>query len=284
MIAATLLWASNTVAVKFALRDIPPFALTPLRVTLAAIALAVAHALTGGRFHLRREERGNLFKLSLSGVALSFLCLTTGLNYTSVSHAVFINALVPMAVLLIARAHGVERITPPKLAGLLLSLGGVLALVMDQTGGRGAGWKGDLLVMVSACSFALFTVESKKIAAVHPNLEFTAFAFLAAVVWLSPLLIVELGRVPWRAVTWAGWSSLLYSAVFGSAGAYLIYNYSLRLLPPSRAAAFHYLQPVLATVFGVMIFHDRFTARFGLGAALILTGLAIARQRWLTTT
>ena len=193
-----------------------------------------------------------------------------------------------MAVLLIARAHGLERITAAKMAGLLMSLGGVLALVMDQTGGRGAGWKGDLLIIVSACSFAFFTVESKKIASAHPNapgipgapsLEFTAFAFLGATVWLSPLLALELFRVQWYEVTLTTWSSLIYSAVFGSAGAYLVYNYSLRQLPPSRAAAFHYLQPVLATVFGVMIFHDRFTTRFAVGAALILTGLGIPAGR-----
>lgn len=75
MTAATLLWASNTVAVKFAVQEIPPFALTSLRVTLAAAALAVAHALTGGRFHLRPGEKGSLLKLSLSGVALILIGL-----------------------------------------------------------------------------------------------------------------------------------------------------------------------------------------------------------------
>ncbi|MBI2817903.1 MAG: DMT family transporter [Acidobacteria bacterium] len=283
MSVATVLWASNTVAVKLAVQQIPPLALTSLRVTLAAITLAAAHWITGGMFYVRPGERANLFKLSLTGVALSFLFLTTGLSYTSVSHAVFINALVPMAVLLIARAHGMERITAPKVAGLLLSLGGVLALVMDHGGGRAAGWKGDLLIMISVSCFALFTVESKKLGTSHSPLEFTAFAFIAAAVTLTPLFAFQAPRVDWNGVTWIAWAGLLYSAVFGSAGAYLTYTFSLRLLPPSRAAAFHYMQPVLATFFGVAIFHDRFTAQFALGATLILAGLAITRQRWLTT-
>jgi len=76
-----------------------------------------------------------------------------------------------------------------------------------------------------------------------------------------------------------GWSSLLYSAIFGSAGAYLTYYYSLRSFPASQVAAFHYLQPALATAMGIVVFHDSFTARFGIGAALILVGLAVAKRR-----
>jgi drug/metabolite transporter (DMT)-like permease len=279
LILATVFWASNSIAVKLALRQIPQLATAALRVTLAAAVLAALHARNGGRFHFPKIERRKLLKLSFSGVSLSFLCYTMGLNYTSVSHTVFINALVPVAVLLIARMHGLETITPTRLVGVLLSLAGVLSLALDQPGGHGPGWIGDLLVLGSVLWFAIFTVESKKIASAHAALEFNAFTFLAAALWFSPLLLAELVRLPWREITWLGWSSLLYSAVFGSAGAYLTYYYSLRLLPASRVAAFHYLQPVLATVLGVIIFHDRFTARFAIGAALILAGLAVARQR-----
>ena len=283
MSLATLFWASNAIAVKLALREVPELATVALRVTLAAATLAVLHALTGGHFHLRRSERGNFWRLSLSGVAASFFCYTLGLNYTSVSHAVFINSLVPMSVLLIARIQGLEKITPAKFAGLLLSLAGVLSLAFDkaqtQLGGTGPGWSGDLLVLGSVWCFAFFTVESKKLASAHPSLEFTTFAFLGAALWLSPLLAVESVRVSWKQITWLGWSSLLYSGMLGSAAAYLTYYYSLRLLPASRVAAFHYLQPALATALGVWIIHDNITARFGVGAALILAGLSLGQGR-----
>jgi len=278
-----MFWASNAIAVKLTLQEVPQLATVALRVTLAAATLALLHALSGGRFHLRTSEQGNFWRLSLSGIAASFFCYTLGLNYTSVSHTVFINALVPMAVLLVARIHGLETITPAKLVGLLLSLSGVLALAIDKTqtqsGGTGPGWSGDLLVMGSVWCFAYFTVESKKLASSHPSLEFNAFTFLGAALWLSPLLAVESFRVPWNQITWLGWSSLLYSGIFGSAAAYLTYYYSLRLLPASRVATFHYLQPALATALGVWIFHDRITVRFGVGAALILAGLSVAQGR-----
>src|SRR5262249_47984732 len=151
-------WATNAVAVKLTLREIPQFATVALRLTLAAAALVVPHALLRGRFHLPKNERRNIWKLSFSGLTLSFVCFTLGLNYTSVSHGIFVNALVPIAVLVVARIEGLEEITRLQIAGLLVSLAGVLFLTLDKTGGPGPGWKGDLLVLGSVCFFAVFTV------------------------------------------------------------------------------------------------------------------------------
>ena len=137
-------------------------------------------------------------------------------------------------------------------------------------------------MMAAAFCVAFLTIGSKKIVSVYTSLEFNTLAFFMAALWLSPLLAVELLRIPWHQVTWLGWSSLFYSATFGSAGAYLAYYYSLQRLPASSVAASYYLQPALATVLGIIIFHDRFTARFGIGAILILAGLFVAQQRWLT--
>ncbi len=279
MMAATFLWSSNVVAVKFAVQELPQVTAAVLRVTLAALTLVLLHLLRGGSLHLGKGERRSFLKFSLFGLSLSFLFFTIGVNYTSVSHTVFVAALGPLVVLLLARWEGQERITPVKVAGLLLSLVGVLMLALDKTGGPGPSWQGDLLVMAGICCFSFFTVRSKKFAAAYPTLQFTTLAFLAAAVWFLPLLLWELTRLPWSEITWVGWSGLLYSATFGSAGAYLTYYYSLRLISASRAAAFHYLQPVLGAVLGVLFFQDILTAKFGTGAALILAGIFVARRR-----
>src|SRR5262249_12854923 len=148
--AATFFWVTNVIAVKFALQELPQFATLALRVTLASVALGSLRVLQGGRFDLRLLERRNILKLSLCGISLSFFCFTVGLNYTSVSHAVFLNSLVPIAVLVIARIEGLEGITGVQIAGLLLSTAGALSIALDKTGGRGPGLMGDILVVGSA--------------------------------------------------------------------------------------------------------------------------------------
>ena len=277
--AATFFWSSNVVAVKFAVQELPQVTAAVLRVTLAAAILVSLHLLRGGSLRLGGNERRSFLKFSLFGLSLSFLFFTIGVSYTSVSHTVFVAALGPLVVLLFARLEGQERITPVKVAGLLLSLAGVLLLALDQTGSPGPNWRGDLLILMAICCFSFFTVRGKRFAAAYPSLQFTTYAFLAAAVWFLPLLLWELTRLPWGEITWIGWSGLLYSATFGSAGAYLTYYYSLRLISASRAVAFVYLQPVLGTVLGVLFFQDALTARFGIGAVLILAGVAAAQRR-----
>lgn len=279
MMAATFFWSSNVVAVKFAVQELPQVTAAVLRITLAAVTLVLLHLLRGGSLRLGGSERWSFLKFSLFGLSLSFLFFTIGVNYTSVSHTVFVAALGPLVILLFARWEGQERITPVKMAGLLLSLGGVLLLALDKTEGPGPSWQGDLLVVVAICCFSFFTVRSKKFVAAYPTLQFTTLSFLAAALWFLPLLAWELTQLPWNEITWVGWSGLLYSATFGSAGAYLTYYYSLRLISASRAAAFAYLQPVLGTVLGVLFFQDILTAKFGIGAVLILAGIFVAQCR-----
>ena len=276
---ATLFWSSNAVAVKLALQEIPELATAPLRITLAAATLLAIYTARGERVRLRPGEAWRFLHLGLWGLALSFSLFTVGIHRTSISHAVFVGALTPMTVLLMAWRKGQERISPLRLGALLLSLAGVLLLALDRKPEAGPSWQGDVLVVGGVVCFAFYNVRGKELASFYPSLQFNTYCFLAAALWLSPLLLTELTRLPWDRITWVGWSSLLYSATVGSAGAYLTYYYSLRWVKVSRAAAFQYLQPPLGTAFGLLFFPEILTPRFLAGAALILAGIVVAEHR-----
>ncbi|MBI4465362.1 MAG: DMT family transporter [Acidobacteria bacterium] len=279
MVAATLFWSTNAIAVKLMLREIPVVTAAMLRVAVAAGLLAALYAWRGGRFRLRPGELWIFLKLGLWGLSLSFFFFTTGLYYTSVAHAVFIGALVPMAVLLLARLARQERITTLKLAGILLSLGGVLLLALEQAGGAEASWKGDLLIGGGVWCFAFYTVRAKNVAAHYPSLQFNTYIFLAGAAWFLPFLLPALWRLDWSAIGGAAWSSFFYSASVGSAGAYLAYYFALRRLAASRVAVFHYVQPLLASSLGVVLLHETWGLQVGLGALLILLGVFLAEYR-----
>ena len=194
-------------------------------------------------------------------------------------HAVFIGALSPIAVLLLVRVEGQERFTWLKLAGLLICLLGVLLLAVDKTGGAGANWRGDLMAFAGMWCFAFYTVRSKDLAGTYDSVSLNTYAFVIAALFCFPVLLLVGSAVPWPRISWIGWSALLYSATFGSAGPYLAYYYSLRTLTASQAAAFQYVQPVLSTCFGVWFLAETFGSRFEAGAALILAGMFLAERR-----
>lgn len=276
---ATVLWSSNVVAVKFTLREIPAFPTGLLRITLAAVTLLLWHTLQRRPFAIRAGERLSFAQLGVAGIAWSFLLFTLALSYTSVAHAVFIGALTPMAVLLLARLGDQERVTSLKLMGMLTSLVGVLLLSLDQTGGLEASWKGDLLAIAGLWCFSFFTVRSKRLAPFHDSVSLTTYAFVIAALFCLPFLAWQAPGIAWNQISWVGWVSLLYSATVGSAGAYMAYYYSLRTLTASQVAAFQYVQPVLSTAFGVVFLAETWGTKFTVGAALILAGVFLAERR-----
>ncbi len=277
--AATLLWSANVVAVKLILREVPAFPAGLIRIILAAVTLLAWHVLQRKPFPSNRAEWKAFVPLGIVGIAWSFLLFTLAFRYTSVAHAVFIGALAPIAVLLLVRLEGQERVTLLKLAGLGVSFGGVVLLALDKTNGSGTDWRGDLFALGGVGCFAYFTVRSKQLSARYDSTSLNTYAFLIGALFCLPFFLLWGSAIPWSAISWVGWLSLLFSATAGSAGAYLAYAASLRVLSASQVAAFQYVQPVVSTLFGVWLLRESWGTQFVEGAALILIGVFLAERR-----
>ena len=278
LVAATFCWSSNVVAVKLILREIPAFPTGLMRLLLAAPTLMLWHLASRKSLAVRSADRSLLLQLGVIGIAWSFLLFTLALHYTSVAHAVFIGALTPMVVLLLARIEGQERITLLKLAGLLICLLGVILLAFDKTSSAGPGLLGDVMALGGLWCFSFYTVRSKRLAGVYDTVLLNTWAFSIAALFCLPFFLWVAPAIAWSSVSWMGWSSLFYSATIGSAGAYAAYYYSLRTLTASQAAVLQYVQPVLSTCFGVLLLGETWGAGFAVGAALILAGIFLAER------
>src|SRR3972149_4718295 len=80
----TLLWATNAVAVKLLVREVPGFPAGLLRITMTAAALLSWQVVSGKSLFTRRPEVRHLLELGVGGIAPSFLLFTLALSYTSV--------------------------------------------------------------------------------------------------------------------------------------------------------------------------------------------------------
>jgi drug/metabolite transporter (DMT)-like permease len=276
---ATFLWSSNVVAVKYIVREFPALPAGTLRILLAAVTLALIRIAQRKSFSVRREDRFTLAQLGSVGIAASFLLYTLAISRTSVAHAVFIGGLIPVAVLLLARMEGQERVTLMKLAGMLLCLIGVVILAFDKTGVTASHWLGDAMAFGGVWCFALYTVRGKRLSDRLDSVALNTLAFIIGAICCLPILALTASSVPWTQISWVGWAALLYSGTFGSAGPYLTYYYSLRTLTSSQVAAFQYVQPVLSTCFGVLLLAETWGVGFEAGAALILVGMFLAERR-----
>lgn len=280
VILMVALWSANFIIGKLALREIPPLLLAGLRAALAAVLILPVY-FWEGRFKPDRWTRADvpgLLALGLLGVALNQFFFVMGLSRTTVAHAAIILGMGPLMVLVIAGITGLEPFTPRRAAGMAMALGGVAILKVFErhTAGPRPTWLGDTFMFLAGLTFALFTVFGKRVSTRHTSVTVNTFAYISAAVTLSPLVLWQGRGFAFSQVSAGAWMALLYMALFPSVLCYLIFYYALARIPASRVSAFSYLQPLLATVLGVVILHEPVTA------ALVAGGTAIFFGVWLS--
>ena len=127
---SNLFWAGNWVIGR-ALRDsIEPVTLNFWRWLIAALVLApfAVPAIAANRGAIRRSA-GLLLLLALTGVALFQTLVYVGLRTTTTVNAVLLNSSSPMFMLLCSWVIERERASRGQIAGMLISLAGILIIL-----------------------------------------------------------------------------------------------------------------------------------------------------------
>jgi drug/metabolite transporter (DMT)-like permease len=226
-----------------------------------------------------RRDLPLLVTIGVFGVALNQFLFVVGLGRTSVAHSSIFANMSPMLVLLLAGAQGLEKITPWKLAGVAVSLVGVVLLRALDSGSQGqATFAGDFITFGGAMVFAVFTVMGKTTAKRFGSITVNTVAYLGGALALAPVTLWQAARFPLGAVPWAAWAAVFYVALFPSVVCYLIYYYALAHMEASRLSAFNYLLTPLATLTGIWFLGEHVTPWTIVGAAVIFGGIYMVER------
>ncbi len=267
-------WSFNFVIAKITLRHFDPYTLTSFRIILAGLFMLPIYFAMPQRARFHRRDLWNFVVLGFFGVVINRGFFIVGLDYTTAARSALIVATGPIFVLLLARAHNLERITRGKIIGMVLCMAGVVVLVggdaMHFHGGTGAG---DLIAIGSTVGFAIYTVLAKKVARQYDTISMNTFCNMAGAIMLLPLGVQEAARLHWKDVGWIGWAGLAYTVLVSSVFAYLIFFWALRHMTASRLAVFTYLEAPLAMLLAVIFLGEKLTSTLLAGAGLILAGV-----------
>jgi drug/metabolite transporter (DMT)-like permease len=281
MFLVIFFWASNIIAGKEALKDIGPLALAQLRVLGAAAIYAIGFLATGRlrRLQLTRRQWIFLVAMAATGIALNQLTFIGGMARTTVAHTGLIIALGPVMVLVIAVVIRLEVLTAGKLAGMLIAFAGVGILTADKAGqGTTGHWVGDLIQLASTLVFAIYIVLMKEVADQIDALTLNTLTFALGAMMMIPFCAREVAITDFAAIRPVAWWGLAFLIVFGSVISYLLFAYVMTELAASRAAAFNYLQPVIASGLGIWVLSERLTSKVLIGGALILAGVYLTER------
>jgi drug/metabolite transporter (DMT)-like permease len=280
MLLVTFCWASNIIAGKDALTGFGALALAQLRVLGAAIIYVILFLVSGRIRRLRLTRRKCIFLVAMAanGIALNQLTFIGGMARTTVAQTSLIVALGPVMVLAIAVVMGLEPLTVWKLVGMIIAFAGVGIFTLDTAGHASSHWLGDLIMLTSTLVFAIFTILLKEVANQFDGLTLNTLIYALGAIILLPFCARSVLVTHWAGLTPQAWAGLAFMIVFGSVISYLLFAYVMTELAASRAAAFNYLQPVIASGLGVWLLSEKLPFTVLIGGGLVLAGVYLTEH------
>jgi drug/metabolite transporter (DMT)-like permease len=265
---------------KGAITALGPLPVMVLRFAMASVAFLLVQRVLPGRVRLARADLGRVLLLGFLVVPVNQGCFLYGLQYTTATHASLLYALTPLVVLLLARRLLGETRVRDKLIGISTAFAGVVAILLE----RGLEHEltvaaGDGIILVAVVAWAAYTVLSKPLLERYPPVMVTSWVIVAGSLMFLPAAFLPGALPPASKLTAPVWGGLLYLAIGTSVIAYPLWLYALRRLEASRVAITANTQPVITGVLSWLIFGERFSAVFVLGAALVLAGVTWVESR-----
>lgn len=275
ILVVCLAWGFNFVAIAQGMQQFSPWLFTVLRFTILLAVLLP---------FLKRPPRHQWWRLILVCLSIGGLHFTTlfwalGVSEDVSSVAITQQTYVPMTVMLAMVILG-ERVGWRSLTAIAISFVGVVVLSFDPL--MLTQWNVIGIALLSALSQALGSVFMRGLSGISP---FTFQAWTAAislpVLALASLLFDRDQAHMVATAGWLDWAAVLYTVFGASVTGHGLFFALVQRHPVTSIMPYMLLTPVLAVVFGILVWGDRPGWRLLAGGALVMTGIGVITLRGL---
>jgi drug/metabolite transporter (DMT)-like permease len=271
------IWSSSFMWIKIALQEVGPNMLVAFRALFGLLFGIVV--LFVQRVQWPRSFRAwfPLLLLGFTNVAIPFFLISWGEQSIDSAVASILDATVPLFTILIAHylLHD-DKITLPKVLGLLIGFAGVVVLMTkDLLSASTNSLLGQGAVILASAFYAVSSVYVRKTTEDTPPILRSAIPLISAsaAMWLATFLFEQPVEMPQLGLTWV---ALLWLGIFGSGLAFVMAYYLIHEIGPTRTTMVTYLFPLGGVILGVTFLNEQLTWQLVTGAILIIMSLAVA--------
>ena len=283
LLVTMAVWGGNVSVVKLLTEQFNPIWVSTLRMVVATAALLAVLRWRGQRLprwhQLSRQQTLLLLACAVLMVYVNQLCFTLGVQRTVAANAALIIALNPLVSSVLAAVLLGDKLTPARLAGVVLGFGGVAAVVLHRPGAAlGHGNLGDLLAFGSVVTWVTGGLLVQRLARqLHTVVISTLVFVLGTALLLLHLLVFS---VVWPVVPLPDLTLftprllllLVFSGLLATAWGALVWNRALTTLGVARTALYAYWVPIFGVSFAVLLLGEPLTLWHGVGLAAVLGG------------
>lgn len=271
---------SFTIAKEVMPKHLQPFGFILLRVAGACtIFWSIGFSIRSEKIAYADYPR--LILASVFGIALNQLAFFKGLSLTSPISASVIMVTSPILVMSFSALLLKEPITVKKIGGILIGLVGAVVLIgfSQPASNASNAFLGNSLVFLNAASYSLYLILIKRLTDRYHPITLAKWLYLFGLVMVVPFGYSELLEANWSGFDLSIWWRIGFIVVFTSALTYLFNLFAIRKLKPTTLSIFIYLQPVIASIYALLVGSDQLSVVKVLATLLIFAGVYLVTRK-----
>lgn len=285
-LALVLLWGASFSIQKTAYLAMTPSGFLFARyVILSVFAAALLWWRRGSLWpQLTRAQWRVFLRATFIGQIVHILLITYGIHHSTAFSSSLIFACGPVFTLLLVRWIGKGRLQPAQIFGVAMACAGVLLFMAEKLHGADRlASGGDAMMLAGVMMFSLYTVISTPLVERFGGVEVMCYTTPMS----SPLVLAITAwaawSAPWSRIPAAGWGAFFWTVLISAFGGWIMWARVNAVRGVARSAPLLYLVPLVAGVVAWWAQGEAFGPQKLAGAALALTGAAIAQWKSLSS-
>jgi drug/metabolite transporter (DMT)-like permease len=275
LIATSIIWGVTYVLMKYSLSFLDPQQIAFSRFLIAALMFVPVLFLTHEKYG--RGELLTLVILALTGVLLYQLLFIWGEDGLTAANASFIVSFEPIFIVVLGISLKRDKISWTVSTGLILSTIGMVIL-LKPTALAQSEVVSAILVLLSALSWAIFTIVGKDLLEKHNPLNVTGYVTIIGLLMLLPF--VNFGALALFSLTNIYLIiALLFIGILATFAGYFLWFDGLKKVRPVTAGTTLYITPFVTVIFASMLISEPISIATIVGGSVILVGLAVTGIR-----
>ena len=280
---AVVVWGASFIATKVALREVSPITIIWLRFGMGVIVLGLLVARRRQFAMPKYKDLGYFSLLGFLGVTFHQWLQSNGLVTAQASTTAWIVSTTPVFMALLGWLILKEGLGWLRATGIAIAALGVLMVVSHGDWSSISAGRflttGDVLIMLSAPNWAIFSVLSRRGLQQNPPARMMFFVMSVGWLFLSLLLLTGPGTSEIGRLQWDGWVAIGFLGIFCSGLAYVFWYDALQEIPAGQLGVFLYLEPLVTVLVAALLLNEAILLSSLLGGFLILAGVWIVQMK-----
>lgn len=275
IIAATLWGSMGLFTRTLTALGYTAFQLVFCRAALTSLSLIVYFLISDRqKLKIKLKDFWMFLLPSLISVILFNFCYMNAINSGSISIAATLLYTAPIFVTVISAFLFKEKITPLKTAALIMAFTGCVLVSGITDSGNSLSSTALFFGIASGFTYGTYSIFTKIGLRKYSPLTFTAYTFLISAV-ISFFICKPMDFVSTTAQKPSNIITLVLFALATNVIPYICFTSGLKFMDAGKANITATIEPVVATLFGIFVFHEKLTAISALGIFLVLFSAVI---------